>query len=140
MKGKVISMNSNHTCPFCGPAHDNEQQILFENETCYYIQKKTEQNVLEGSGLIIPKNHTQTVFDLSVKEWKDTRDLMQKAKRLLDEKYAPEGYSVGWNTGEVGGQSIPHAHLHIIPRFSDEPYAGKGIRHWIKQPENKRST
>ncbi|ASN06786.1 HIT family protein [Virgibacillus necropolis] len=131
-------MKSGKNCPFCVLNQDEEQKIIFENETCRYIQKKKEQTILEGSGLIIPKNHVQTVFDLSEQEWKDTRDLMQKAKRLLDEAYAPDGYSVGWNTGEVGGQSIPHAHLHIIPRFTDEPYAGKGIRHWIKQPENKR--
>ncbi|XKF67530.1 HIT domain-containing protein [Virgibacillus necropolis] len=132
-------MNSEQECPLCGPFYDEEQEVIFENDSCYYIQKPTEQNVLEGSGLIIPKNHTQTVFDLSEQEWKDTQELMQRAKQLLDDTYSPDGYSVGWNTGEVGGQSIPHAHLHIIPRFSDEPYAGKGIRHWIKQTENKRS-
>lgn len=130
-------MNETNKCLLCEP-FDDGQEIIFENESCYYVQKRTEQTILEGSGLIIPKNHTKTVFDLSDKEWEDTRDLMQKAKHLLDETFAPDGYSVGWNTGEVGGQSIPHAHLHIIPRFSDEPYAWKGIRHWIKQPENKR--
>jgi diadenosine tetraphosphate (Ap4A) HIT family hydrolase len=30
-------------------------------------------------------------------------------------------------------------HLHVIPRFADEPLAGKGIRHWIKQPANRRA-
>lgn len=124
-------------CPFCAP-FDDDQKVIFETETCSYIQKVSEQTVLEGSGLIIPKSHTQTVFDLSEQEWKDTNHLMQKAKQLLDEIYAPDGYSAGWNTGVVGGQSIPHTHLHIIPRFKDEPHAGKGIRYWIKQPENQR--
>lgn len=130
-------MNKISNCPLCAPFAD-DQRIIFENKTCYYVQKVSEQTVLEGSGLIIPKNHTQTVFDLSDQEWGDTRELMQKAKKRLDETYEPDGYSVGWNTGVVGGQSIPHAHLHIIPRFKDEPYAGNGIRHWIKQPANKR--
>ena len=94
--------------------------------------------VLEGCGLIIPKKHHRNVFELTEQEWRDSRELLQKAKTLLDDTYSPDGYSVGWNTGEVGGQSIPHAHLHVIPRFKDEPHAGKGIRHWIKQKENKR--
>ena len=65
---------------------------------------------------------------------------MLKAKEYLEERYDHEGYSVGWNTGEMGGQSIPHAHLHVIPRFADEPFAGKGIRYWIKQNDNIRGT
>lgn len=130
-------MFTKSNCPLCAP-FNVEQKIIFETKTCYYVQKEAEQTILNGSGLIIPKNHTQTVFDLTEQEWKDTRDLLQKAKHFLDETYAPDGYSVGWNTSVVGGQSIPHAHLHIIPRFKDEPYAGKGIRHWIKQPENQR--
>ncbi|MFG6119643.1 HIT family protein [Thalassobacillus sp. B23F22_16] len=125
-------------CMFCHIVEDGNQRIVLENDTCYYIQKKTEQQVLEGSGLIIPKAHRTNVFELTDKEWKDTRSLLLQAKALLDEKYSTDGYSTGWNTGEVGGQSIPHAHLHVIPRFADEPYAYKGIRYWLKQPENKR--
>jgi diadenosine tetraphosphate (Ap4A) HIT family hydrolase len=133
-------VTTNNECIFCHVQNDGDQTIVYENETCYYIQKKSQQTVLEGSGLIIPKKHHQNVFELTDAEWNDTRELLHKAKELLDKTYEPEGYSVGWNTGEVGGQSIPHAHLHVIPRFKDEPYAGKGIRHWIKQPENKRPT
>ncbi|MFG6113841.1 HIT family protein [Halobacillus sp. MO56] len=125
-------------CLFCNIVEDGDQQIILENDTCYYIQKKSEQTVLEGSGLIIPKAHHQNVFELTEEEWKDTRSLLLQAKNILEESYSPDGFSVGWNTGEAGGQSIPHAHLHVIPRFADEPYAYKGIRYWLKQPENKR--
>ncbi|MFC7322783.1 HIT family protein [Halobacillus campisalis] len=127
-------------CMFCSLEQNGEQDIIFENDTCLYIQKASEQKILEGSGLIIPKAHVSQVFLLSEQEWKDSRELLIKAKAWLDEKYAPDGYSVGWNTGETGGQTIPHAHLHVIPRFKDEPYAGRGIRYWIKQPENKRTS
>ncbi|WP_226643663.1 HIT family protein [Mesobacillus subterraneus] len=125
-------------CPYCNVLADEKQQITLENETCYFIQKESEQQVLQGSGLIIPKLHKENVFELSDQEWNDSRELLLGAKRILDEKYAPDGYSVGWNTGKAGGQSIFHAHLHVIPRFEDEPLAGKGIRYWIKQKENMR--
>ncbi|MBM7551997.1 HIT family protein [Thalassobacillus pellis] len=126
-------------CIFCNIVEDGDQTIVVQNETCYYIKKKSEQKILEGSGLIIPKTHRENVFELTEKEWRDTRELLLRAKELLGDVYQPDGYSVGWNTGEAGGQSIPHAHLHVIPRFADEPHAYKGIRYWLKQPENKRA-
>ncbi|MEK5036796.1 HIT family protein [Sporosarcina sp. FSL K6-3457] len=125
-------------CPYCNLLADPEQQIIFENATCAYIQKPSEQQVLEGSGLIVPKRHAPDVFLLTKEEWRDTQELLLKAKSYLEESYGHDGYSVGWNTGKTGGQSIPHAHLHVIPRFADEPHAGKGIRHWIKQENNRR--
>lgn len=104
----------------------------------FIVQKP--QPVLVGSGLIIPKAHKETVFDLNPAEWKATYDLLQQAKEFLDKEYKPQGYNVGWNCGQVGGQEVFHAHLHVIPRYEDEPLAGEGIRHWIKQPSNSRSS
>jgi diadenosine tetraphosphate (Ap4A) HIT family hydrolase len=125
-------------CPYCNLKADVEQDIVFENETCYFIQKESEQQVLQGSGLIIPKKHKRDVFELSAQEFSDSRELLLLAKEFLDKKFTSDGYSVGWNTGKAGGQSIFHAHLHMIPRYKDEPYVGRGIRYWIKQDENKR--
>ncbi|QAS50713.1 HIT family protein [Halobacillus litoralis] len=123
-------------CILCAPEKDEEQRILFENESCYYVQK--DQRILKGSGLIVPKSHRTTVFELSEKEWLDTQALLHQVKEWLDDTMQPDGYNIGYNCYETGGQHIFHAHLHIIPRFEDEPHAGKGIRHWLKQEENKR--
>ncbi|WP_367946556.1 HIT family protein [Bacillus sp. V59.32b] len=38
----------------------------------------------------------------------------------MDSEYAPDGYNVGWNCKETGGQSIPHAHLHIRTNLMPE--------------------
>lgn len=92
----------------------------------------------EGSGLIIPKEHRETVFDLTSIEWEATYSLLQEAKRFIDEQLHPDGYNIGWNIGKVGGQVVFHAHMHVIPRYADELYSGKGMRYWFKQPENKR--
>jgi diadenosine tetraphosphate (Ap4A) HIT family hydrolase len=123
-------------CPFCDPDTLDDTEIVLENEQCLFLQAP--QEVLVGSGIIIPRAHRETVFDLTEAEWAATFDLLQQAKALLDADYAPDGYNVGWNNGRVAGQEIFHVHLHVIPRYADEPLAGKGIRHWIKQPKNKR--
>lgn len=90
--------------------------------------------------MIIPKSQVGSPFELNDKEWKDTKALMSEIKAYLDKKYASDGYNVGWNVGKVAGQEVAHAHLHIIPRYSDELYAGKGIRYWFKRPENIRKS
>ncbi|MBC8591158.1 HIT family protein [Lachnospiraceae bacterium NSJ-29] len=106
---------------------------------CLSIFLQKPQEVLIGSGVIVPKEHRQTVFDLSEDEWNATFELLQEVKVYLDSKYKPQGYNIGWNVGNIGGQEIFHAHLHVIPRYEDEPMSGKGIRYWLKQPQNKRS-
>lgn len=113
----------------------------FENETMIGVRSNNLKfNTLIGSYVIIPKSQVGTPFELSAKEWEDTKSLMSEIKAYLDKKYNPDGYNLGWNVGKVGGQEIAHAHLHIIPRYADELYAGKGIRYWFKQPENVRQS
>lgn len=131
-------MSYEESCPFCNPERDKDQNILFENDTCYFLQHNHHQDVLEGSGVIVPKKHHANAFELTKVEWKDTYELLQKAKKYLDKEFAPNGYTLGWNVGEVSNQSIFHSHFHVIPRYNDEPLAGKGVRYWLKQPENKR--
>lgn len=120
-------------CPFCDVSGD---RMLAATGLCYFMD--TGDPVLAGSGMIIPRAHRESVFDLTEEEWQDTFSLLHKVRRLLDKDYGPDGYSVGWNCGEAAGQEVSHSHLHVIPRFSDEPLAGRGIRYHIKQPENRR--
>ena len=122
-------------CPFCRDSV-KQNEITLENELCLFLQR--EEPVLIGSGLIIPRAHRETAFDLTSAEWNATQQLLQEVKVLLDRLYRPAGYNLGWNSGATAGQEVFHAHLHVIPRYVDEPYAGKGIRYWLKQDANKR--
>lgn len=133
---KAASEFQRMACPFCHPEGDANQKVVLENEFCRFLQQP--QKVLVGSGVIVPKQHRETLFDLTDEEWMATFSLVKQAKQLLDVRYHPQGYNLGWNTGRVAGQEVLHVHLHVIPRFEDEPLAGKGIRHWIKQAENSR--
>ncbi|WP_222282115.1 HIT family protein [Rhizobium leguminosarum] len=122
-------------CPFCPSNRSGKDATLLENRSGYFIRGLDP--VLQCAGMIIPFRHVATAFDLTQDEWLDTFDLLSRAKLLLDEQ-EPKGYNVGWNIGEVAGQTVPHVHLHIIGRFSDEPFAGQGIRHHLKHEENRR--
>ncbi|MHB8928233.1 MAG: HIT family protein [Bacillota bacterium] len=122
-------------CPFCRRGPD-VGHVLFENGLCVCLLR--EEPVLEGSAVIVPKAHREMVFDLTPGEWSATFELLKRFKEWADTESRPDGFNVGWNSGTVAGQDIPHAHLHVIPRFADEPLAGKGIRYWFKSEANRR--
>lgn len=123
-------------CPFCAPQVYANELVLLEEEFCLFIGSP--QPILNGSGLIIPRAHRETVFDLTEDEWEATFSLLHRVKTRLDNAMQPDGYNIGWNCGSVGGQTVFHAHLHVIPRFADEPLAGRGIRWRLKQSDNAR--
>ena len=122
----------------------NKDDPTFENEWVMAVPStdsngKAYDKTLVGSYVIIPKSHVPTPFDLCQQEWAATKEMLDTIKQHLDHKYAPDGYNLGWNVGHMAGQTVAYAHMHVIPRFSDEPFAGKGIRHWLKKDENIRS-
>jgi diadenosine tetraphosphate (Ap4A) HIT family hydrolase len=125
-------------CPFCRWDTDPDQQLVHRAERAVFLQNAQQQGALPGSGVIIPIRHASTLFDLTEAELRDTFMLLRTVREWMDTTYQPDGYNVGWNCGAVAGQEIMHAHLHVIPRFKDEPYAGRGIRSWLKQEANRR--
>ena len=90
----------------------------------------------EEAALIQP-GYEPPLFDLTLDEVSATFQLLAEVKRWMDDEYRPQGYNVGWNCGAVGGQDVMHAHMHVIPRFEHEPYAGRGTRYWLKQESNR---
>jgi diadenosine tetraphosphate (Ap4A) HIT family hydrolase len=123
-------------CPYC-PIRDQEQKIIFENSLVLFLQDERFQGALRHSGVIIPIQHRETVFDLSDAEIVATLQLLSHVKKWMDDRFSPDGYNIGWNCGLVGGQEVFHAHMHVIPRFRQEPLAGKGLRSLLKSDANR---
>lgn len=90
----------------------------------------------EGHFLVIPYRHFASYFDIEDEEREDLWRLVADAKKVCDEKYSPDGYNVGINVGHWAGQSIPHLHIHVIPRYKGDVENPKGgVRGVI--PKNK---
>jgi histidine triad (HIT) family protein len=123
-------------CPYC-PIVDPAVKVIFEDDLVRFVQNERVQGALKHSGVIVPLQHRETVFELSESEITATFRLLAIVKKWMDASFAPDGYNIGWNCGKVGGQELFHAHLHVIPRFRAEPLAGKGIRTWLKSDANK---
>lgn len=89
--------------------------------------------VAAGHTLVIPFRHCPDFFQMEDTEIVDTATAM----RLLAASIAADGFNVGWNCGEAAGQTVPHAHAHLIPRrWQDVPDPFGGIRGVI--PANRR--
>jgi diadenosine tetraphosphate (Ap4A) HIT family hydrolase len=88
--------------------------------------------VSNGHTLIIPKRHVVSLWEMGDDEYADAFDLVRRVKDILQEKFQPQGFNVGVNCGEAAGQSVFHAHIHIIPRYNgDVPSPRGGVRNII---------
>jgi diadenosine tetraphosphate (Ap4A) HIT family hydrolase len=84
-----------------------------------------------GHTLIIPRRHTGSFFDLSETERNSLLSLLEDAKRRLDKEFRPDGYNIGINDGSSAGQTVPHLHIHLIPRFHGDREDPRGGVRWI---------
>lgn len=124
------------SCPFCLENKLLKSKILFEDDLWYFADLK-EQSI-NNAAMAITKRHIVTPFEINLDEWTRLHELLPSLKSIIDSVEQPQGYNIGWNVYQTGGQHVDHAHLHIVARYSDEPLSGKGIRHAFKQPENSR--
>jgi diadenosine tetraphosphate (Ap4A) HIT family hydrolase len=114
------------TCIFCRPG----REILAENASGIAVYDK--HPVAPGHVLILPRRHATTVYDLSDEEYADCFQLARAVRPLLQQKFNPDGFNIGANCGEAAGQSVWHAHIHVIPRYKgDTPHPKGGVRNVI---------
>jgi diadenosine tetraphosphate (Ap4A) HIT family hydrolase len=87
--------------------------------------------VSPGHTLIIPRRHVGSFFELTADERGSLLGLLEAAKRELDVMRRPDGYNIGINDGPAAGQTVPHLHIHLIPRYQgDQPDPRGGVR-WV---------
>lgn len=93
--------------------------------------------VSKGHCLIILNRHVETFFEISKEEYDELYVIIKECKDRIDKKYNPNGFNIGINNGMPSGQSIPHLHIHIIPRYNgdvDNPRGG--VRGVIPSKQN----
>ena len=113
----------------------NKFIILYQ--TSKRIAVLDEYPVSDWHTLLIPKKHFNTYFDLPKSYTQSIDWVLKNIKEILDNKFHPSGYNIGFNCGETAGQSIMHFHIHIIPRYKgDVENPRGGIRGIIPNKQN----
>ena len=110
------------TSPFLDPT-----RWISENK--YAAALRDTYPVSPGHTLVVPKRMVASVFELSPDEIRACWDLLDAERKRLTDELNPDGFNIGVNIGTAAGQTIWHAHFHLIPRFAgDHPEPRGGIR------------
>lgn len=112
-------------CPFCSQPH--ERPLIAESDLAFALFDLYP--VSPGHALIIPKKHMSSYFDLDEQHQAACMRLLNRVREIVTERHRPDGFNVGINIGAAAGQTVPHVHIHLIPRYlGDVAEARGGVR------------
>lgn len=94
------------------------REIVVESATAFSFFDKYP--VSPGHSLIVPKRVTSDYFSLSWKEQMACWLMVNKVKSILQKQFDPDGFNIGINVNEAAGQTIPHVHIHVVPRYNGD--------------------
>lgn len=114
------------SCPFCSI---EPSRVIEERGAALVTWDRYP--VSPGHALIVAKRHVGSWFATTRRERRDLNELVEIAKSRIELTYMPDGYNIGINDGPAAGQTIPHLHMHLIPRYAgDVPDPRGGVR-WL---------
>jgi len=110
---------TNKECVFCKIVKgDIPSAKLYEDENILAFLDIMPAN--KGHALVIPKKHYEVLVDIPIDELEKLMDELKKITEAVIEATKAEGFNILMNNKKVAGQLVPHAHFHIVPRFSDD--------------------
>jgi diadenosine tetraphosphate (Ap4A) HIT family hydrolase len=115
-----------HGCPFCEP---EDARVVIDGSLVRALWDGFP--ISPGHALIVPKRHVASWFGLAADEKAEMVLLLDDIKARLDVSFAPDGFNIGINDGVAAGQTIGHAHMHVIPRYTGDMADPRGGIRWI---------
>lgn len=117
---------SDTICPFCTlPA----TRIVQQNEHAVWVMDGFP--VSPGHSLVIPKRHVGSFFEVSAEERLALLELLDQAKQSVQAQSHLDGFNIGINDGPAAGQTVPHLHIHLIPRYRGDLADPRGGVRWV---------
>ena len=114
-------------CPFCNP---DAARVFLRRQYVFALWDGFP--VSEGHALVVPHRHISTWFEATADERVQLFGAIEAVCGIIRTRWNTDGFNVGINIGEAAGQTVPHLHLHVIPRrHGDVPDPRGGVRHVI---------
>jgi diadenosine tetraphosphate (Ap4A) HIT family hydrolase len=127
-------VNNVSWCPFCRRI-ERRRELIAVRESAVAFPDLHPLN--PGHCLIAPIRHEPDFFELTSDEQDDIWELVWEVRELLMVERKVKAFNVGVNAGRAAGQTVRHAHVHLIPRYpGDVPDPRGGVR-WVI-PERAR--
>ncbi len=104
-------------CAFC-ELPEMEARVIIENE--YALLFPSFYPISPAHLLVLPRRCVATYEGLLREESEAMFELMTRVKPALRKAYGAEGFNYAWNEGVVADQSVPHIHIHLLPRVSGD--------------------
>lgn len=123
MEADCTLMVGRKRCPFCELAL---RPLLIENS--FAVAFADVNPVSPGHTLVVTRRHVATYFEATPDEKIAIWNLVDRVR----ERHRPDGFNVGFNAGVAAGQTVMHAHVHVIPRYvGDVADPRGGVRHAV---------
>lgn len=121
--------NCQYNCLFCNPS--KQLKLITESAHCYAMFDGYP--ISKGHALVIPKRHIANYFELPFSEQSACWLMVNQVQAILTKEFKPDGFNVGMNINQAGGQKMKHTNIHIIPRYlGDTTHHKSGMRSVIK--------
>lgn len=104
-------------CAFCENS-DNKARLITENDLVWAFPSS--QPIVPGHVLIAPKRCVSKFSELTRDEEVAIFQLLEKIQQALRKGFDCSGFNLAWNEGKVAGQTVPHFHLHVVPRKEED--------------------
>lgn len=91
-----------------------KERIIGRNHLAFSFL--THQPIVPGHSLICPIRVVDSSEQLTFEEWQAILELKSQLCQALKKSFNSEGFNFAWNMGENAGQTVPHFHLHVVPR------------------------
>ena len=114
------------SCPFCSLP---ESRVLLS--TPHFKVIRDGFPISPGHTLVIPHRHVGSLFALEEAEFAALWPVLQWVRSDLQAEFAPDSVNVGVNDGPAAGQTVPHLHVHVIPRYAGDVADPRGGVRWI---------
>jgi diadenosine tetraphosphate (Ap4A) HIT family hydrolase len=111
-----------NSCPFC---HFEPSRIIAAGKCAIGVRDAFP--LTEGHTLVVPCQHVDSIYVLPVEEQAELWAFVAEVRHLLAKELNVKAFNVGVNDGAAAGQTIEHAHVHVIPRRPgdvDDPRGG----------------
>ena len=117
-------------CPFCEiVSTDIHSRVLMRSDHGFAIRDGFP--LTEGHSLVIPKQHVGSFFELPLEVQTDLIALLCRVREELIQEFGIKDVNIGINDGPLAGQTVPHSHIHLIPRRAGDVDDPRGGVRWI---------